>query len=264
MCGPVLPCRDSGRLRAHEDHGARRVGRLARSRSGVQRPPAGARGVPIAAGPRLATLPRLLEQSGAEQIDAVLVSHGHPGHCADLSPLLRARALREDPPPALPVHALPGSLDPVLALDRPGMLQSAYRLHEITAGSAFEAGPFRIASWALPHFVPNVGLRMSAGGRTLAYTGDTGPSPDLTRLARDADLFLAEATYPYAVPREDSAYLSSALQAGQDAEGAGAGRLLLTHLWPGTGEAAALDAARRGYGSPVGVARAGTVIDLDG
>lgn len=213
--------------------------------------------------PGYATLPRLLEQAGAEQIDAVLISHGHPDHCADLNPLLRARALSEDPPPAMPVHTLPGAIDTVLALDRPGMLQNSYRLHEFTAGSGFEIGPFQIASWALPHFVPNAGLRLSAGGRSMAYTGDTGPSPDLIELARDADLFLAEATYPEQVPVEDSRYLSSALQAGQYAERAGTGQLLLTHLWPDSDPAAALDAARRSYRGPVGIARAGTVIDLD-
>jgi ribonuclease BN (tRNA processing enzyme) len=213
--------------------------------------------------PGYATVPRLLEWVGAEQIDAVLISHGHPDHCADLNPLLRARALRDDPPPALPVHTLPGAVDPVLALDRPGMLRSAYRLHEFTAGSGFEAGPFRIDSWALPHFVPNAGLRLSAGGRSLAYTGDTGPSSRLVELAHGTDLFLAEASYPEQVPADASRYLSSALQAGRYAARAGTGRLLLTHLLPGSDPAAALDAARRGYLGPVGIAGKGTIIDLD-
>jgi hypothetical protein len=56
----------------------------------------------------------------AIDLEAVLVSHGHPDHCADLHPLLRARALGDDPATALPVHALPGAVDRVLALDGPG------------------------------------------------------------------------------------------------------------------------------------------------
>ena len=72
-----------------------------------------------------ATVPRLLERVTADQVDAVFISHGHPDHCADLNPLLRARALREDPAPPLPVYALPGAVDAVLALDRPGMLAGA-------------------------------------------------------------------------------------------------------------------------------------------
>jgi ribonuclease BN (tRNA processing enzyme) len=37
-----------------------------------------------------ATVPRLLERATAREIDAVFISHGHPDHCADLNPLLRA------------------------------------------------------------------------------------------------------------------------------------------------------------------------------
>ena len=79
-----------------------------------------------------------------DQIDAVFISHGHPDHCADLNPLLRARALLDDPPPPLPVYSLPGALDAVLALDPPQMLAGAYALHEFSAGS-LDIGPFRAA-----------------------------------------------------------------------------------------------------------------------
>ena len=44
-----------------------------------------------------ATLPRLLHLVSAAQLDAVYISHGHPDHCADLNPLLRARALGGEP-----------------------------------------------------------------------------------------------------------------------------------------------------------------------
>ena len=124
----------------------------------------------------------------------MFVSHGHPDHCADLNPLLRARALRDDPPAALPVYSLPGALNAVFALDRPGMLTDAYVLHEFTAGDGLDIGPFRAQTRLLPHSVPNAGVRLAAGGRVLAYTGDTGPSPEVVELARGADLLLAEAS----------------------------------------------------------------------
>ncbi|MCW2879674.1 MAG: hypothetical protein JWQ95_3774 [Sphaerisporangium sp.] len=212
--------------------------------------------------PGYATLPRLLELMPAAGLDAVLVSHGHPDHCADLNPLLRARALADDPPPALPVHTLPGALDPILALDRPGMLAGSYELREFAAGSASEVGPFHVDTWPLPHHVPNAGLRLTTGRTSIAYTGDTGPSPHLYDLARDADLFLAEATYPETVPAEDAPYLSSALQAGQVAAAAGAGRLVLTHLWPDTPPPQAIAAARTAFDAEISVAQQGMVMHL--
>ena len=204
--------------------------------------------------PGYAVLPRLLQVTDAGSVDAVLVSHGHPDHCADLNPLLRARAMADEPPPALPVYAPPGALDPVLALDRPGMLDSALSLRPFTPGERFEVGPFDVRSWLLPHWMPNAGLRLAAGGSSLAYTGDSGPSPDLAALAEGVDVFLAEATHPLSVPAENARFLSSARQAGQVATAAGVGRLLLTHLWPGTSPSVAIAAAAESFGGDIGVA----------
>jgi ribonuclease BN (tRNA processing enzyme) len=212
--------------------------------------------------PGYATVPRLLERVPADQVDAVFVSHGHPDHCADLNPLLRARTLRDDPPPPLPVYSLPGAVDAVLALDRPGMLTESYVLHEFTAGSGLDIGPFHAQTRLLPHSVPNAGLRLTAAGRVLAYTGDTGPSHDVVELARGADLLLAEATYVDQVPEESRRYLTSARQAGRQAKDAGAGHLLLTHLQPGTDATAADAAARAGYPGQVGIATSGLIFDL--
>jgi ribonuclease BN (tRNA processing enzyme) len=209
-----------------------------------------------------AIVPRLLERLTAAQVDAVLISHGHPDHCADLNPLLRARVFRDDPPP-LPVYAPPGALDAVLALDGPGMLAGGYALHELTPGSSLDVGPLQVQTRLLPHWLPNVGIRLTAGGRALAYTGDSGPSPDVADLARGADLLLAEASYADRVPEDSRRYLSSARQQGRQAAEAGAGHLLLTHLMPGTDPAAARAAAQHGYQGEIGIATAGLALNLD-
>jgi ribonuclease BN (tRNA processing enzyme) len=209
-----------------------------------------------------AVVPRLLERVTAVHVDAVLISHGHPDHCADLNPLLRARVLRYDRPPPLPVYALPGALDAVLALDRPGMLDSGYVLHELIPGGSLDIGPFQVQTQLLPHWLPNAGIRLAAGGRVLAYTGDSGPSRGVADLARGADLLLAEASYVDQVPADSRRYLSSARQQGLQAAEAAAGQLLLTHLMPGTDPAAARAAARRGYPGEVGVAAVGLVLDI--
>jgi ribonuclease BN (tRNA processing enzyme) len=212
--------------------------------------------------PGYATMPRLLERTVAEAVDAVFVTHGHPDHCADLNPLLRARALRDDPAPPLPVYAPPGALDAVLALDRPGMLAEAYELHEFAPGTGFGLGPYQVATRLLPHSVPNAGVRLSVAGRVLAYTGDTGPGPEVVELGGGADLFLAEATHVDRVPEPSAGHLTDAGRAGRQAAAASVGRLVLTHLWPGTDPASAAAAAAEGYGGRIDVATAGLVIEL--
>ncbi|MEU1107261.1 MBL fold metallo-hydrolase [Streptomyces tibetensis] len=212
--------------------------------------------------PGYATLPRLLEHSTVDSIDAVLISHGHPDHCADLNPLLRARGLSDTPPPSLPVYAPHGAADAVLALDKPSMLAEAYRLREFQPGDRFGIGPFETDTWLLPHFVPNAGIRLTTPDAVLAYTGDTGPSLDILRLAEGADLLLSEATYVHEVPAVDAPYLLTARLAGQYASQAGSARLMLTHLWPGTDSKAAHETAAQIFRHPIDVATPGLVTNL--
>ena len=213
--------------------------------------------------PGYATLPRLLTHVDATEVDAVLVSHEHPDHCADLNPLLRARALRDDPAPPLPVHALPGALDAVLALDH-GMLterRHTYDVHPFGDGDRLAIGPFTIDVRLLPHFVPNAGFRITSGSEVLAYTGDCGPHPGVVELARDAGLLVAEATFVDDVG-DSAGMLSSARDAAREATEAGAARLMLTHLWPGDDPNDAVAAAREHYAGPVDVAEADVVAEV--
>ncbi len=193
---------------------------------------------------------------------AVLVSHAHPDHCADLNPLLRARAWADHPMPPLPVLAPRETLDAVLALDRPEMLAGSYVIRDVEPGSELRIGPFEVMAAALPHSRPNLGFRISVGGRSLAYTGDCGPSDELIRLADGADLLLAEASYAETVPPEVIGSLSSAAEVAREAATSDVERLVLTHLMPKTNEADALAAAERYFGGPISVARPGLTIEI--
>jgi ribonuclease BN (tRNA processing enzyme) len=208
-----------------------------------------------------AVVPRLLSLVAAADVDAVYISHGHPDHCADLSPLLRARVYTSAPAP-LPVYAPAGALTAVLALDNPRVYAGAFTPHDLDDGMTVDIGPFRAHTRLLPHWVPNLGVRLSAGGRILAYTGDTGPSPSVVSLADGADVLLAEATHLSDPPADVARYLSTATLAGSNAAAADVGRLLLTHLWPGTPPADAVAEAAAAYSGPVAVATPDLVVDL--
>jgi len=202
-----------------------------------------------------------LSAHDAPAFDAVLVSHAHPDHCADLNPILRARAWADAPLSPLPVYALPGAVDAVLALDRPEVLAGSYALHDIELGE-FTIGPFQLVTALLPHPRPNVGFRISARGRSMVYTGDCGPSEELIHLADRAELLLAEASYAEVVPPEIIGALSSAADVGREAATAGVLRLVLTHLMPRTDEGDAIAAAARYFAGPIFVARSGFVVEI--
>ncbi len=79
-------------------------------------------------------------------------------------------------------------------------------------------------------------------------------------LKAGAELVLADHLEP--VPDDARPYMSGASVAARQVAAAGAGRLLLTHLWPGSDHAAALAAARAEYPDEVGIATAGLTLDL--
>ena len=68
-------------------------------------------------------------------------------------------------------------------------------------------------------------------GRTVVYTGDTRPTPELIEIARGADLLVHEATFgDDEADRAAHTGHSTARQAAETARAAGVRRLLLTHI----------------------------------
>lgn len=106
-----------------------------------------------------------------------------------------------------------------------------FEVHDL-AGT-LDLGPFRLMAFPLPHHVPNFGVRLSTPG-LVAYTRDSGPSPELARLAAGADLFIADATLQGPAPGTEPRYVMTATEAGTWAARSGARRLMPTHFWPGS------------------------------
>lgn len=210
------------------------------------------------------TAPRLLAAVPADRIDAVVVTHAHPDHALDLHALLRARhyGFRGTGLPRLPVHAPPGLAELLAPLEGPDaggaeLLHATFDWHEYRPGTVLDLDPLRIDTVALPHYVPNVGVRVTGPGGVFAYTGDTGPDPAVARLGAGTDLFAVDATYPDRpagpVPVPPRLNLT-VRQAAVAAAHAGAARLLLTHFWPGTDRAAAAAEAAEHFAGPILVA----------
>ena len=202
------------------------------------------------------TAGRLFGLLGAAPPDAVVITHAHPDHVVDLHALFRC--LHYGGGGRIPVFAAAGVAEVMAALD-PDDAPAVATVFDMRAlpGAAYRIGPLILESVALPHYVPNAGVRLSAPGLTVAYTGDTGPSSQLAGLARDADLFIADST-------NRPPLNLTAQQAGEAAAEAGARRLLLTHFWPGADREACRSAAAAAYPGEILLADEGLTVDLGG
>lgn len=222
---------------------------------------------------------------------AIFVSHHHLDHDAGLGPLLTARWLFNDYRP-LPVIGPPGTQHMIGAL---ADAEHAVELAPITIGGpakpaiastiaardlapqmdqptlVFEDSNIRVLAItnAHYHFPPgeaaslsrSYAYRIEAGGRSIVFTGDTGWSENVVRLARGADLLVSEVIDVAAMERVlrrapdlPPAVLLPMLahmaqdhltpdQVGRLAAAAHVGRLVLTHLAPGNDD----EADTKGY-----------------
>lgn len=214
--------------------------------------------------PGWATYQGLARLVSPADVDAVIVSHGHPDHCADLLPLLRARALSTPASDPVPVYAPAGALDHLLLSDPVGAVRRAVDLVPVADGSSVRIAGIDATFAALPHHVTNLGVRLRADATTVSFTGDGGPDPAVLELAADADLHIAEATFAEPIVGEDAGLLTDVATAIDQGRAAGARRVLLTHLWPGLSYDEILGNRDRGTTPAVGVARPGVVWEPPG
>jgi ribonuclease BN (tRNA processing enzyme) len=197
-------------------------------------------------------------------IDAVLLSHLHADHCIDLTSYYVLRKYHPDgEQPPIPVHGpdgTPGRLARAYDLPKsPGMTEE-FTFH-FYPKTAFAIGPFTVEAVEVKHPVPAYALRVTADGRTMAYSGDTGVCDALVEMARDSDLFLCEASFVEGGDNPPDLHLTGA-DAGRAARAAGARRLLLTHVPPWHDPQVMVDEARGEYAGPIELAAAGQVHEV--
>ncbi|MEV7616818.1 MBL fold metallo-hydrolase [Streptomyces sp. NPDC089799] len=178
------------------------------------------------------TLGALQRYARLDEIDAVWISHLHADHCADLLTAYYALLYADLQPAApLPLFGPPGIADRLAGFLTNGPhrspVESAFAVHELHDGHTARIGQLRLTSRAVVHGLPAFALRVDAPGTSLAYSGDCEPCPALTELAAGCEVLLCEAD---GIP--DGHHTPE--QAGDTARGAGAARLIVTHVGRGT------------------------------
>ena len=180
-------------------------------------------------------LPRLRVSEGWPVVDAIAITHFHLDHWGDVVPWvwgLRFGPAADLKPPELWLP--PGGRDTLAQLGehlgQRDMFETAFRVEEYADGTPFTAAHSTVTPRRVLHYeMLAFGFRVSQNGTTLAYSGDSGPSDALPALARDADLFLCEATLLAPNPEGGTRGHLAAAEAEEAFSASGAKRLLLTH-----------------------------------
>jgi len=168
-----------------------------------------------------------------EALDAVVISHLHPDHCADLgSYYVRRRYHPDGPAPQLPVFGPTGIAARAAAmygLDADPGMTAEFAFTDFSEGFKATIGEITIETFAVYHCIESYALRVSAGGRTLTYSGDTAPCDGLVEASVGADVALFEAAYLESGENSPGIHMTGK-EAADAAVSAGVNRLVLTHL----------------------------------
>lgn len=168
------------------------------------------------------------------EVDAVVLSHLHSDHMADMLIFryaleqLSARSLCRQPP--IPVIAPAEPREEYRLLSGSGV----FDMTAIKDGAKLRYEGITFTFYRMTHPVESYAISVEYGGKRLLYTGDTGMRHDMVDIASGADMLLADVCYlnEELGTRPIAAHLSAA-QAGNLAAAANVDMLLCSHLWGG-------------------------------
>ena len=218
-----------------------------------------------------------------QALDGVWISHMHPDHCFDLYMLAMVRSYQrhtQDPsgnqnyspcPLYLPAGgtAIVKSVNRLYPADTPAykyfnsMFTEEFECIEYRPRDSFEIGSCRLSTLPMVHSGGCSGIRLtSLGGRSIAYTGDTGWCDELVELANGAELLVSEATLE--APDSSGHGHLCAREAGKAAAEGRVKHLLLTHFFdlPQAQLEERAVAAASEYDGEISVAQAGLSVAI--
>jgi len=210
------------------------------------------------------SLANLLAQLPVDGLGGLAITHMHYDRYVDIYGLATARRFWESWLPPLPLRAPPGAMELIcgpLSEDSRGRFSECFETVEHREGDGSDIAGFELTAMPARHMEGSFSFRVSAGGRTVCYSGDSDVCDSLVELAGGVDLFICESTFTSEVLEKEQGHMY-AREAGDIATRAGAGRLMLTHLWPTLDGQRALRDASSTYDGPVILALEGQTLEV--
>ncbi|TDQ42029.1 MBL fold metallo-hydrolase [Aureibacillus halotolerans] len=173
-------------------------------------------------------LAQLQKYINVNDLDAVVLSHTHQDHMADIGPLHYASLIQHSlghRDTVLPVYTAPVDVEKISSIaDTPWM-----DVIEYNPQSELNVGPFTMLFSETEHPVPCQAIRLSAGGTNVGYTADTSWLDKWPTFFKGVDLLIAECSFYDGQDSKVAGHLTST-ECGQLARECEAGELILTHL----------------------------------
>ncbi|ORB88674.1 ribonuclease Z [Mycobacterium persicum] len=194
---------------------------------------------------------------GAAGLSALLLTHLHSDHIADLGDVIITNWVTNfaPAPPPLQIIGPPGTAEVVAATLRAFGHDIGYRIahhadlnapppvevHEYTDATVWdrEGVTIRVAPTDHRPVAPTIGFRIESGGASVVLAGDTVPCASLDELATGADALVHTVIrkdilshVPQQRVKDVCDYHSSVQEAAATANRAGVGTLVMTHYVP--------------------------------
>jgi len=167
------------------------------------------------------------EMISADALSAVVLSHYHADHVADLGCLQYAARIGMDLGRRSSPLVVYGHADSTEAR-KLGYLEFAEG-RNYDRDAVVVIGPFEFRFAPMVHPDPSYAMRVSSAGISIVYSGDTGANQGLVDFARGADLLICE-TSLYDEYRGRIPGHMCASEAGETARQAGVAALMISHL----------------------------------
>jgi ribonuclease BN (tRNA processing enzyme) len=193
-----------------------------------------------------------------QELDAIWLSHVHLDHMFDLLNAYYALSYGHLPSrKPLPVYAPAGLAERLAGFfvqPDASFVSEVLDLRPLEDGLELTVKGLSLTCRTVEHGIEAYGLRATADGRSLAYSGDCTPCAALDELAAGVDLLLCEADVD--TPGNPHVHHTPE-EAGALARRSGVGRLVVTHVGPTLTPEAATARAAGVFGGPTTTAVVG-------